>query len=371
MVHTVTLAWPRIPEASEEDEDISKDFLSNVAVRVESRPVYRTGITDVKTKVRGWQHATDCRNTFALRARAQSGTGLVTLQASILILVIGFPHAPARAAEPSRPPAAAAGRAADVGDDVVGAAPEVWDPIESFNRRTLDLNMNLDRWFLDPITRAYAFVVPNPARQAVRRFLINLDSPSVLANDLLQLAPLDATVTLMRFGFNSTVGLGGLFDPADAIGMTGHTTDFGQTMALYGVPSGPYLMLPILGPTTARDGSGYVVDFLFQPTTYVLPGITLFVFASIHEGSAGLAAREAGAEGLRALEASSVDFYAALRSAYYQNRTAAIEARSDRGPRAVAERALRMFSLSSAGGKVGDLSAQHGDQRREAVALER
>jgi phospholipid-binding lipoprotein MlaA len=371
-VHTVTLAWPRIPEAPEEGgEDISKDFLSNVAVRVESPPYYRTRLTDVKTKVRCWRPATDCRNNLVLRARAQSGAGLATLQAAILILVIGLHDAPARAAEPSRPPTAAAAPVTDLADDVVGAAPEVWDPIELVNRRTLDVNMKIDRWFVDPITRAYAFVVPNPARQAVRRFLINLDSPAVLANDLLQLAPLDAAVTITRFGFNSTVGLAGLFDPADAIGLTGHTTDFGQTMALYGVPSGPYLMLPVLGPTTARDGSGYVVDFLFQPTTYVLPGITLFVYASIHEGSAGLAAREAGAEGLRALEASSVDFYAALRSAYYQDRTAAIEARSDRGPRAVAERALRMFSLSSAGGKVGDLSAQPGGQRGEAVALER
>jgi phospholipid-binding lipoprotein MlaA len=364
MVHTVTLAWPRIPEASE--EDISKDFLSNVSVRVESSPYYRTRITDVKTKVCGWKPATDCRNNLVLRARAQSGTGLATLQAATLILVIGFHYAPARAAEPARRPVAVA----DPADDVVGAAPEVWDPIESVNRHTLDVNMKIDRWFLDPVTRAYAFVVPSPARQAVRRFLINLDSPAVFANDLLQLAPLDAAVTLTRFGFNSTVGLAGLFDPADAIGLTGHATDFGQTMALYGVPSGPYLMLPILGPTTARDGSGYVVDFLFQPTTYILPGITLFVYASIHEGSAGLAALEANAEGLRALEASSVDFYAALRSAYYQDRTAAIEARSDRGPRAVTERALRMFSLSSAGGEVGDLSAQHGGQRSEAVALE-
>jgi phospholipid-binding lipoprotein MlaA len=283
-----------------------------------------------------------------------------------VLLTIGLRCDFARA--DGRPPALS--RAGDPADDVVGAAPEVWDPIEPVNRHMLDVNMQIDRWFFDPITRAYAFVVPSPARQSVRRFLVNLDSPAVFANDLLQLAPLDAAVTLVRFGFNTTVGVAGLFDPATRIGLTGHTTDFGQTMALYGVPSGPYLMLPILGPTTARDGSGYVVDFLFQPTTYVLPGLTLFVYASIHEGSAGLALRDAQAAGLHALEMSSVDFYAALRSAYYQDRTAAIEARRDRGPRAVEQRTLRALSLAPSGGKVGDLAAQHGGQGREAVALE-
>jgi phospholipid-binding lipoprotein MlaA len=247
--------------------------------------------------------------------------------------------------------------------------PEVWDPGEPVNRRMLGFNLLADRYFVDPLTRAYAFVVPNPARRAVRRFLLNLESPALFANDVLQLAPVDATVTLTRFAVNTTVGLAGLFDPAEKLGLERHHTDFGQTMALYGVPSGPYAVLPILGPTTVRDGSGYVVDFLFQPTTYVLPGITLVIYASIHQGSAGLAAREAHANQLHALEASSVDFYAALRSAYYQDRTAAIAERSDRGPRAIA-RLLGAVSLDTAGGEVGDLAAQDRHQRVEALALE-
>ena len=380
IVHTVPLAWPRNPVSmaparsdgagawspQAPEEDVSKDFLSNVCIRVESGPYYRGRLSNVKSKVRGWKAGTDCRNNLVLRVRKRSGARGAAWWAALLLLVSGLRCDFARADGP--PPAPS--RAVDPADDVVGAAPEVWDPIEPVNRRMLDVNMQIDRWFFDPITRAYAFVVPNPARQSVRRFLVNLDSPAVFANDLLQLAPLDAAVTLVRFGFNTTVGVAGLFDPATRIGLTGHTTDFGQTMALYGVPSGPYLMLPILGPTTARDGSGYVVDFLFQPTTYVLPGLTLFVYASIHEGSAGLALRDAQAAGLHALEMSSVDFYAALRSAYYQDRTAAIEARRDRGPRAVEQRTLRALSLAPSGGKVGDLAAQHGGQGREAVALE-
>jgi len=249
------------------------------------------------------------------------------------------------------------------------ATPQVWDPIESTNRRMLNANLAMNRYFFDPLTRAYAFVVPEPGRQAVRRFLLNLETPAIFANDVLQLAPQDAAVTLTRFTINTTAGLAGFFDPAQRIGLDRHHTDFGQTLALYGVPSGPYVVLPVLGPTTARDGSGYVVDLLFQPTTWVLPWASLFIYASIHQGSAGLAAFDAHAAQLQALEASSVDFYAALRSAYYQDRLAAIEARREHGPRAIA-RLLGAVSLRPAGSEVSDLTAQHGRERVEAVALE-
>ena len=283
-----------------------------------------------------------------------------------LLLLVGAARA-ARADDGSTP---ASPQGVDTPQDELGAAPEVWDPLERSNRRMLAANLVADRYFLDPLTRAYAFVVPNPARLAVRRLLLNFESPAVFANDLLQLAPVDATVTLTRFAVNTTLGLAGLFDPAEKLGLERHHTDFGQTLAVYGVPSGPYIVLPLLGPTTVRDGSGYVVDFLFQPTTYILPGITLVVFASIHQGSTGLAVREEHANQLQALQASSVDFYAALRSAYYQDRTAAIEARRDRGPAAIA-RLLGVVSLSAAGGEVSDLPAQPRRQRLEAVALEK
>jgi phospholipid-binding lipoprotein MlaA len=260
----------------------------------------------------------------------------------------------------------------DVGgplDQDIGTAPEVWDPIERVNRRTFGVNLVIDRFLLDPLTRAYAFVVPNPARRAVRRVLLNLESPAIFANDVLQLAPADAAVTLTRFAVNTTVGVVGLFDPAEKMGLDRHHTDFGQTLALYGVPSGPYVVLPLLGPTTVRDGSGYVVDFLFQPTTYVLPGVTLFIYASIHQGSAGLAAREAHAAQLHALQASSVDFYAALRSAYYQDRTAAIAERAGHGPRALAH-LLGAVSLDPPGREVVDRAAHDLRQGGEPLALE-
>jgi ABC-type transporter lipoprotein component MlaA len=191
------------------------------------------------------------------------------------------------------------------------------------------------------VTNAYSFVVPGPARLAVRRFLLNLNSPVVLANDVLQLAPLDAAVTVTRFGINSTIGLAGLFDPATKLGITGHSNDFGETLALWGVPSGPYLILPALGPTTARDGTGV-----------------------------GLPSMDGHRTELHALETSSVDFYAALRSAYYQDRVAAIQARSDRGPLALARRTLRALSLSPSRSEIGDLPAHDGRKCIEAVALQ-
>ncbi len=255
-------------------------------------------------------------------------------------------------------------------DDDAGQTPQVWDPLETTNRRILRGNLVVDRYFLDPLMRGYAFVVPNAGRRAVRRLLVNLWSPAVFVNDILQLAPVDATVTLTRLVVNSTVGVAGLFDPATRMGLARHETDFGQTLALYGVPSGPYLVMPVLGPTTARDGAGYLVDFLFQPTTYVLPGITLFIYASIHQGSAGLVAFDEHADQLRALEASSLDFYASLRSAYYQDRVAAIEARRDKGPRVLA-RLLGAISLGPSRSQVGDLATHGGGERLEAVALQR
>jgi phospholipid-binding lipoprotein MlaA len=179
------------------------------------------------------------------------------------------------------------------------------------------------------VGRAYAFVVPAAGRRAVRRVLANLNSPSVLVNDVLQLAPKDAGITLGRLVINSTAGVVGIFDVAKEIGLPGHFSDFGQTLALYGTPSGPFLILPAIGPTTARDGIGYIVDFAFRPLTYILtPAIQIWV-VSIQEGSAGIAARDAHAEALDALEESSIDYYAALRSAFYQDRMAQIYARRE------------------------------------------
>jgi phospholipid-binding lipoprotein MlaA len=124
---------------------------------------------------------------------------------------------------------------------------------------------------------------------------VNLDSPAVFVNDVLQCEPRDAAVTAARFAVNTTAGVGGLLDPATPLGLPGHHSDFGQTLALLAVPSGPYLVLPVVGPTTARDGTGYLVDFLFRPTTYLLTPGAQVVVTSVTEGSAGIAMLDANA----------------------------------------------------------------------------
>jgi phospholipid-binding lipoprotein MlaA len=197
------------------------------------------------------------------------------------------------------------------------------DPLESINRRTLAFNQGVDRWVLDPVTTVYRLVLPGAARKSIMRFLTNLDSPAVFANDLMQREWHDAGVTVWRFGINSTFGMAGLFDPASVL-VEGHTSDFGQTLALEGVPSGAYLVVPLFGPSTVRDGLGEIVDVFLRPITLFLGPIDQIFYATIYGGSSGIALHDAHGDELEMLEQSSVDFYAALRNAYYQNRTAEI-----------------------------------------------
>jgi phospholipid-binding lipoprotein MlaA len=258
------------------------------------------------------------------------------------------------------------------GDPEAAAPTGFPDPLERLNRATFRLNAHISRWVFEPTIRAYDFVVPAGGRRAIRRALVNLDSPAVFANDVLQLEPVDAGVTATRFVLNTTVGIVGLFDPATRLGVTGHASDFGQTLALLSVPSGPYLILPVMGPTTARDGTGYLVDFLFRPTTYLLtPGAQMLV-TPVTEGGAGIAALDANVDAVHALEASSLDYYAALKNAYYQDRTARIWTRRE-GPHpiVVATRwALHALPLAAPRREVGDLLADGGEQAFEAVAPE-
>lgn len=201
------------------------------------------------------------------------------------------------------------------------------DPLEPLNRGTLAFNQIVDDVLLNPITDLYQLVLPHPVRKSVRNFLDNLDSPAVLANDLLQREWNDARVTVTRFGINSSLGVAGILDPAASFGWEGHYSDFGQTMALEGVPSGPYVVIPILGPTTVRDGCGEIVDVLFRPVTFILGPAAQIFYTTIYGGSSGLATRDVHAAELQMLEESSVDFYAALRNAYFQSRTAEIWSR--------------------------------------------
>lgn len=194
------------------------------------------------------------------------------------------------------------------------------DPIEPLNRVFFTVNETFDWALWSPLTRGYQIAVPGPARRGIYRVFRNLNSPSIIVNKLLQRRFEGAAKALGRFVLNTTIGWGGLFDAGKAAGWEYDHADFGQTLALAGVPSGSYLVLPLLGPTTVRDGFGDAVDQLLYPLTYFLGPIM-----RIYVGTGnGLSTREAHAEELRALRGSSVDFYSVLRSVYLQNREAEI-----------------------------------------------
>jgi phospholipid-binding lipoprotein MlaA len=199
------------------------------------------------------------------------------------------------------------------------------DPFEKGNRRVFVFNQGVDTVFFQPVTRGYRFLVPEPARKGIRRVFLNLDSPKIVVNDLLQLRFKDAAQTLGRFVLNTTVGVGGLFDIGRAAGWERHDADFGQTLGKMGVASGPYLVIPILGPSTVRDGLGSIVDLTLQPLAYVLGPTTLLLQLQVYIASGnGLAALDANHDELETLEESSIDFYAAMRNAYLQSRRAKI-----------------------------------------------
>lgn len=130
------------------------------------------------------------------------------------------------------------------------------DPIESFNRQVFEFNDVVDRAVLKPVAQAYEFVLPEPVRDCISNIFSNFREPSNAVNNLLQGKPIDAASDTCRFVVNSTIGLLGCFDPARQMGLEKHNEDFGQTLGRWGIDSGPYLVVPILGPSTLRDAIG-------------------------------------------------------------------------------------------------------------------
>lgn len=197
------------------------------------------------------------------------------------------------------------------------------DPAEGFNRSMYAVNDALDRALLEPGARAYRAVTPSPFRAGVRNFLRNLRAPVIFANDVLQGELSRAGTTAGRFGVNSTLGFFGLIDVAEDMGLERHDEDFGQTLAVWGVGPGPYLYLPLLGPTTLRDGAGMIVDTAINPLTWAeFDGddefrATRYVFGA-------LSTREELIEPIESLRQTSLDPYVSIRSTYALTRESAI-----------------------------------------------
>ena len=148
----------------------------------------------------------------------------------------------------------------------------VHDPFEDVNRGVFAFNEAADKAVIGPVARGYGAVTPEFARTGVSNFTSNLNSPVVFANDVLQGEPGRASDTLVRFVVNSTLGVVGLWDAAAHFGLEGHSEDFGQTLAVWGVGEGPFLVLPFLGPSNGRDLVGRGVDIAFNPLNYTEVG---------------------------------------------------------------------------------------------------
>ena len=249
-----------------------------------------------------------------------------------LVLLLGLVANAARAEEEAAPASETlppATEATVLEDDWLfedtGPDPAERDDIECANRLSFGFNEQFYHYLADPVARGFAWLVPAPGRRAIHRFFENLDSPALFISDVFQLAPLDATKTTSRFVINSTVGLAGLFDPASAIGIEGHHTDFGETLAVWGTPSGSYTVIPLLGPSTARDTFGQVVDAVLHPAAWFLTPVQALLLRT----SGGLSEYDVERERLEALRATSVDFYAAIRGAYLMDRDAKVAQRKD------------------------------------------
>ena len=197
-----------------------------------------------------------------------------------------------------------------------GGADGYNDPLEGLNTVFFYVNGAMDYLLFEPLSKGYRFLMPDPLKPPIRRAFSNLSLPVVFANDLLQLEFEKAGTTLARFVINSTVGLLGLFDVAKDLGLEPHRADFGQTLHLYGVGDGFYLVLPLFGPTTARDAVGIGVDTFLDPRTYLLD-TTARIGLAVGEG---IVRREVLIEPVDFITEYAEDPYTAVRAWTYQKR---------------------------------------------------
>jgi phospholipid-binding lipoprotein MlaA len=198
------------------------------------------------------------------------------------------------------------------------------DPLEPLNRGIFQFNLVLDGLLLEPAARFYRMAAPPFVRSGVSNFLANLRTPVVLANDLLQGEFERAELTFGRFMLNTILGLGGVIDVGGKVGMPArHYEDFGQTLAVYGVGSGPFLMLPLLGPSNGRDAVGRAVDLAFDPFSAVAvadPGLVSIEVAIARRSAEMVSFREETLDEFDELRRTSIDLYAAVRTLYGQFR---------------------------------------------------
>ena len=206
-----------------------------------------------------------------------------------------------------------------------GLRSEVKDPFESLNRLTFSFNEIVRQYLLGPVVKWYNVALPEVAREGIKNALNNLSSPVVLANDVLQGEFRRGLNTVSRLVINTTAGVGGFIDVAENLGIEGHKEDFGQTLAVWGMGDGFYLVLPLLGPSNPRDALGEIfIDSYFDPFGYYLDEQDLSELKYALTGVKGIVTYAEVIDHLESLKETSVDFYGTIRSLHQQRRKMAI-----------------------------------------------
>ncbi|MGH7916853.1 MAG: MlaA family lipoprotein [Candidatus Binataceae bacterium] len=213
-------------------------------------------------------------------------------------------------------------------------APQTYsDPFAPFNEKMFSFNLKLDHYVVHPVAKGYADVLPKPARQSVGRFFDNISFIPRFANNLFQLRALFAMEEVARFGINSTLGVGGLFDPAtNWFGIQEHPDDFGLTLGHYGVPTGPYLVLPFLGPKTIRSVVGYAADGSMWPLPYFVPW---YIYIPAGAGKNGIEVvnyRSLHLNLFEEVDRYAIDLYGAVQDGYLQTRAAKLREINETSP---------------------------------------
>lgn len=195
------------------------------------------------------------------------------------------------------------------------------DPFEGYNRAMFSFNYQVDKYVIKPVAEGYRAVTTPFIRERISSVIDNLKEPISAGNHLLQAVPEASVKSLSRFVINSTLGLVGMFDVAEGWGLPKDKTTFNETFAKWCIPQGPFIVLPLLGPSTPRAATGMALDFVFDPVYWAT-----YQDANVHDKASwgyaiaqGITAREAALDILDDLERNSVDFYATMRSAYLQN----------------------------------------------------
>ena len=195
-----------------------------------------------------------------------------------------------------------------------------YDPWEPMNRGIFWFNEQADQYILEPVAKGWDWLMPQRVKTSVSNFFYNLRFPINTVNNVLQLDPRETAVHVARFMVNTTFGIGGLFDPATDWGLVATEEDFGQTLGRWGVPPGPYIVIPVFGPSTLRDLTRYPVDGFISGIGYTGFG-TIFTFAYAVDTVNN---RAANIDNIARAREASLDFYAAVRNLYLQRRQALI-----------------------------------------------